>query len=49
MVVDRTDETFGGVEGLNVDQGITGLIPVRGTKFPNDDNGLACCRRFHFV
>ena len=30
-------------------QGVTGSIPVGGTKFPNDDNGLACCRRFHFV
>ena len=49
MVVDRTDETFGGVEELNVDQGVTGSIPVGGTKFHNEDNGFACSRRFHFV
>ena len=37
------------VQHLICNQGVTGSIPVGGTKFPNDDNGLACCRRFHFV
>ena len=37
------------VQHLICNQGVTGSIPVGGTKFYNDDNGLACCRRFHFV
>ena len=36
-------------QSLICNQGVTGSIPVGGTKFPNDDNGLVCCRRFHFV
>ena len=28
---------------------VGGSSPCGGTKFPNDNNGLACCRRFHFV
>jgi hypothetical protein len=30
-------------------QGVTGSIPVGGTRFLNGDNGLDHCRRFYFL